>query len=357
VERLEHPDEDLLLRAMVQTFLDHSLCIAEETPGGRQLIFPSQYRRERPIPEYPEIFVSYGFSGEPATVYTTLVVRLWYSREFDNKELWQNAIELQTSKGRTVGLVLERSGEGRATFSVFFDTGVPDELKVVFIEYVHQHLQRHARELSRDRRYVCRCGKAVTDLEAVRGRLEAGKTFIYCQVCDEKVPLIDHIEQRLATDQVARRVVAMDARAGVELDRQALEQILIGHMMAISGEANQIFRPVAMFDHGIDGEIEFRDRDGKARGRKIHLQLKSGDSHLRRRKRDDSLIFDIKNERHIDYWQTQPCDVWLVIRHQEAIRWMNVTRYLKQRRNRRSRQIVFDGERLDARAVWGLWDE
>ena len=39
VERLKHrPDEELLPRALVQTFLDHSLCIAEDTPHGRHLV-------------------------------------------------------------------------------------------------------------------------------------------------------------------------------------------------------------------------------------------------------------------------------------------------------------------------------
>ena len=41
---------------------------------------------------------------------------------------------------------------------------------------------------------------------------------------------------------MARKVLAMDERATQELDTQALEQILIGHMQAICGEANQIFR-------------------------------------------------------------------------------------------------------------------
>jgi len=36
VNRLAPADEELHLRAMVQTFLDRSLCIAEDTPGGRQ---------------------------------------------------------------------------------------------------------------------------------------------------------------------------------------------------------------------------------------------------------------------------------------------------------------------------------
>ncbi len=96
------------------------------------------------------------------------------------------------------------------------------------------------------------------------------------------MPFIDFIEQRLKSDPVARKILAMDATTTTrELDTQALEQILIGHMMAIAGEANQIFRPVTMFDYGIDGEVEFKDNDGKASGKRIYIQLKSGNSYLR----------------------------------------------------------------------------
>lgn len=352
VDRLAPSDEELLVRAMVQTFLDRSLCIAEDTPEGRQLIFPSQYRRERPIPAHPEIFVSYTFSGELATVYTTLVVRLWYSQEFKNKELWKDAAELETTTGKIAGLLMERTGEGVGTVCAFFDPEVPDELKVVFIEYVHQHLRRYAKDVRRDRRYVCKCGKPVTEHDAVRARLDAGKAFITCHWCDEKVKLIDHIEQRLASDPVAREVLRMDEVATRELDTQALEQILIGHMMAICGEANQIFRPVTMFDYGIDGEVEWKADDGKASGQKIYVQLKSGESHLRLRKSDRKLVFDVKNPRHLDYWVQQTADVYLVIRAEGTIRWMNLTAYLKTRRNKKSRQIVFEGETLKAPAIW-----
>lgn len=358
VDRLHAADEELLLRAMVQTFLNKSLCIAENTVAGKQLIFPSQYRRERSIPTHPEIFVSYTFSGELATIYTTLVVRLWYSREFENKELWRNAAEFTTTKGHVAGLTMKRLGEGVGTLSAFFDTKVTDDLKVVFVEYVHQHLQRYARDVRRDRRYVCcECGKPVADLEAVRDRLLAGKDFITCQKCDERIPLIDHIERRLASDPVAREVLRMDRVANRELNTQALEQILIGHMMAICGEADQIFRPVSMFDYGIDGEVEFRDDGGNASGHKIYVQLKSGDSHLRQRRRDGRAVFDVKNPRHLNYWVQQPVEVFLVIRGSEGtILWMNVSDYLKTRRDRESRQIAFLGEKLDAQAVRRLRD-
>jgi len=124
VDRLPRADEELLLRALVQTLLDNSLCIAEDTSDGRHLVFPSQYRRERDIPQHPDIFVSYTFCGEWQTVYTTLVVRLWYSREFGHRELWRNAAEFETSRQHTLGLKIDnRQGEGEATISVFFDIG------------------------------------------------------------------------------------------------------------------------------------------------------------------------------------------------------------------------------------------
>jgi WD40 repeat protein len=364
VERLPRADEELLLRALVQTLLEHALCIDEDTPQGRHLVFPSQYRREKDIPKHPDIFVSYSFSGEWQTVWTTLVVRLWYSQEFEHRELWRNAVEFASSRSHTLGLKIDnRQGEGEATISLYFDIQVPDELKVIFIEYVHRHLAKYACEVSRDRRYVCpECAKPVMDLDAVRRRLAAGKAFIFCQSCDAQVPLLDFIEQRLKSDPVARKILDMDATATRTLDNQALEQILIGHLMAITGEANQIFRPVTMVDYGIDGEVEFKGDDGQPSGKKIYVQLKSGNSYLRTRKADGSEVFDVKNERHLDYWVSQPVDVYLVIRQkdemtgQETIRWMNVTRYLRNRKEKTSRQIIFAGEKLDMEAVWKLRD-
>ncbi len=364
VDRLNRPDEELLLRALVQTFLDHSLCIAEETPHGRHLVFPSQYRREKDIPWEPGVFVSYTFSGEWQTVWTTLVVRLWYSQEFEHKELWRNAAEFQSSRGHLLGLKIDnRQGEGQATISLFFDVKTPDDLKVIFIEYVHRHLAKYAKDVTRDRRYVCGgCGRPFKDLDLIRELLADSEKTIVCQKCRTEVELIDFIEQRLKSDPVARQILIMEETATRELDTQALEQILIGHVMAVCGEANQIFRPVTMFDEGIDGEVEFKNDDGRGSGKKIYVQLKSGNSYLRTRQRDGREIFDVKNDRHLEYWINQPVDVYLVIRQrderrgEETIRWMNVTRYLKDRKDKASRQIVFEGERLDMQAVWKLRD-
>ena len=41
----------------------------------------------------------------------------------------------------------------------------------------------------------------------------------------------------------------------------------------------------------------------------------------------------------------------------QAIHCMNVTRYLETRKDKKSRQMIFEGERLDMEAMWKVQDE
>lgn len=145
----------------------------------------------------------------------------------------------------------------------------------------------------------------------------------------------------------------MDEQARRAIDNESRELILVGHAFAIAGEAGQIFRPVPNSDWGIDGEIEFKDNNGNASGRRVYLQLKSGDSYLEPRK-DGREVFRIKKERHAEYWQAHEYPVMLVIRTaDEQIRWMNVTEYLRKQ-GKAVKQIVFDGEPFTALSVWRM---
>jgi hypothetical protein len=177
-------------------------------------------------------------------------------------------------------------------------------------------------------------------------------TFITCQNCDRPIPLLDHIEERAGSDPVAREVVEMDRRATRELDAQADKQILIGHMKAVCAAAGQIFRELANVSDGVDGEVEFEDA-GKPSGKKVYVQLKSNEAYLQRYEGAAAEIFHVNEVRHLDEWATQPVDVYLVIRDaDQTIRWMNLTRYLRKRKDRTSRQIAFDGVKLDLNAMW-----
>mgnify|MGYP001767545654 CR=1 FL=1 len=85
------------------------------------------------------------------------------------------------------------------------------------------------------------------------------------------------------------------------------------------------------------------------------MQLKSGDSYLKKRRSDGAEVFQIKNARWADYWQQQAYAVMLVIRTSDGeIRWMDVSAYLKRESDNGKKpikQIVFAGERFDAVSV------
>ena len=98
-------------------------------------------------------------------------------------------------------------------------------------------------------------------------------------------------------------------------------------------------------------EIEFKDDKGRASGKRLYLQLKSGDSYLTTRKRDGAEVFQIKHERWATYWQQQAYPVLLVIRTSDGeIRWMDVSEY-QRRLPQPVKQIVFSGERFDVMSV------
>ena len=76
MQRLDPPNEAIVLRAMHQMFVDHGLCVREELEDdGRKLILPSYFKLELPgDPGHPPILVNYEFDGNADEVYATLVV-------------------------------------------------------------------------------------------------------------------------------------------------------------------------------------------------------------------------------------------------------------------------------------------
>ncbi|UCH95665.1 MAG: DUF4365 domain-containing protein [Candidatus Aminicenantes bacterium] len=358
MKRLDEADEKTLLRAMLQTFLDRSLCLREETSKGTQLVFPSYFRKDRPdIPEHPNVLVTYGFTGMPEEVYTTLVVRLYYTHEFDKEQLWKDAADFKSAAEKRVGLQMTKKKDDTAEIKVYFEAGIPVDTRVSFIKYIHEHLQKRAKEVTRVRSYVCPyCDTPLENRKAIKIRLEKGFKDIICGACEERVTLIDLIEEKFASDEFLRAVQEMDARAQFNIDNESRELILVGHAFTIAGEAGQIFRPIPNSDWGIDGEIEFKNDKGEASGKRVYLQLKSGDSYLYKRQRDETEIFTIKNPRHAEYWQAHKYPVMLVIRTSDGeIRWMNVTDYLKKH-GTQTKQIVFEGEPFTALNVSRLRD-
>jgi small GTP-binding protein len=370
--KLGHDDEDVVLRAMVETLLKRGLCLKETVGAGALLVFPAYFRRDRlELTEHPPVYVRYTFTGSLDEVYTTLVVRLHHTDSFERDQLWRDAADFKTqATGLRAGLKLERRPESSGAITVFLDPKIPIEVKATFMKFVHDHLTderaRRASNVERERFYVCdKCGNSV-DHQAARRALAARKKDILCPDCDDghRVRLFDRLEELFQSPEIAEKAKEWKREAEAVMDSQSLEQILLGHVQAIAGEAGQIWRPMR-FGEGIDGEIEFKDHKRQPTGHRIYLQLKSDNSFLESAEEDGAEVFRIKDDRRAEYWRKQPCPVWLVIRTTDetsdsSIRWMDLSDSLERKSKGRKtpiKQVEFRGERLTAQTLMALRDK
>ena len=361
-KRLPCEDETVVLRTLLETFISRAWCLRQPCDGSAMLTFPSYFRRERKEqPSHPSVLVTYRFDGPVDDIYATLVVRLHHTLAFEITDLWRSAADFKTQTGTKLGFTLTRETEGSSRLEVYFEPNVDGNSRVLFLRYVHDHLVQHAQNVVRLRHYFCgnkKCDafeQAFTDQAKIDKVLApGGKGKVFCPDCGKPIVLRDVIEEKFESPAVKEQVRELQIEGQVVLDNESRELILVGHAYAIVAEAGQIYRGYTNSDHGIDGEIEFKDDEGRASGKRLYVQLKSGDSYLKKRQRDGAEVFQIKNPRWADYWQQQAYAVMLVIRTSDGeIRWMDVSAYLKRESagGRTVRQIVFEGERFDVMSV------
>lgn len=360
IERLSTDDERIVLLAMHQSLLERGICLREQTDMGTLLIFPSYFRREREeLINAPAILVSYRFHGFLDEVYASLVVRLHHTKSFQHDHLWRYAADFKTLTGKQLGFKLTHMGEGVGELSLYFDTDIPLEEKIIFSKYIHEHLLQKAKNVERMRHYVCPyCGTPAGNREVAMKKLAEGKKDIPCINCDDmkkRIPLWDGMEELFAKPEIKQRVHMLQDESIHELDNESKERVLVGDVISAVALAGQISRELTVSDHGIDMEIEFKSDTGEATGEKIYLQLKSGDSYLRERKADGNEIFTIKKERHLKYWMAQKFPMLLVIRNSEGeIRWMEIRDFLKRESDdgkKPVKQFAFQGERFDVMSI------
>jgi len=363
MKRLPKAQEEIVLLAMRQTLVTHGICFAEKTDGGTQLIFPSLYKQEQPEnPSHPPQMVTYRIEGSLKEIYSTLIAHLYYSKMVDNPQFWLFAADFETpGDGKRLGLKLTRKQEAAGEISIYFAPQIDINTKVTFLRYIHEHLKAKALKMDRTRHYVCdRCGKGA-EPSSVQQRIVDKKKDIICSACEEyRIPFRDAIEERFESEEAKEEARKLELKSQVGLDNESKELTLVGEAMAMVGRAGQIFRPTPKSDHGVDGEIEFKNHRGEASGTKLYLQLKSGDSYLRERKTDGSVMFEVHNELWAENWQRLAYDVMLVIRTADGkVRWMNVTEYLKKHSTREKpvKQIVFEGVDFNEVALLEMRDK
>jgi len=371
MQRLPETEERVVLREMERQLEEHGLCLRQ----GDKLVFPSHCGRDRPaVVEHPTVFVSYAVQGYLDDLYATLVVKLADSESFKFKEPWRDAADFETlDGGHRMGIKLTREAANSGDISIYFAPGVTKQEQVIFANYIHAHLESPRSErVQRLRHYVCpHCHTPKGNPQALMQKLLAKKeqAAVVCDVCDKSFGLWDELERKFASDEVRKQVEGLQALDAIRLDSRRKGKLLALEVSSrITSSDQKCFEIPSTEDEGIDMELEFTDDDGRGTGKRLYLQLKSGNSHLEKRKSGVE-IFKIKEQRWVDYWLKQPHPVMLVIgtfaKDDERfvsknklefaeVRWMEISSILKRESlngTKSVKQIDFSGERLDMDSI------
>lgn len=108
--------------------------------------------------------------------------------------------------------------------------------------------------------------------------------------------------------------------------------------LAIARKFGWIFREQPISDVGIDGHIELVTH-GKARGKLVAVQVKTGDSYLQRTK--EGLVFYGDN-KHLDYWLNHSLPVLLVVYtpRDESLKWADIQPDNIERTSKRWKVVI-----------------
>jgi len=198
-ERLLPWQETIVLHATIELLIQHDLCIREMG----LLVFPSQINATRPEPQngLPRTEVTYSFSGAIETIFASLVVRLSNTDYFRREGQWKNASEFSRD-GIRLGFSMRQVEEGTGELNIYFNSGISDYDRITFIRFVTDHLRTKGIDIREEIRIYChRCGKEVTNREAIDARIENGKLDIPCQYCSAAVLIPKSIEERYRNDR------------------------------------------------------------------------------------------------------------------------------------------------------------
>jgi GTPase SAR1 family protein/predicted phosphodiesterase/RNase P subunit RPR2 len=196
--RLAQAEESLVLEAMVELLIRHDLCFREMG----YLVFPRQINVTRlpPIEAHPRTEVAYCFSGDIETIYASLVVRLSYTDYFRREDQWRYAVEFSRN-GHRLGFSMQQIEEDTGELEIYFYPDLSEFDRVTFIRFVTDHLQNKGIDIREEIRLYCpKCGKEVTNREAIEARIQDGKLDIPCQYCDTAILIPKSIEDLYRQD-------------------------------------------------------------------------------------------------------------------------------------------------------------
>ncbi len=352
LSRLRRDDEKVVLRALYQLLIKQGLCLRERTHSGFVMVFPSYFKRERPLRlETPVPIVSFKFEGNLDEVYATMIVKLLHTAIFKRDNLWRYSADFYASDDagiqHRVGLrMLKRREQNEfAVIDLYFDKLAPKKNRAEFIQYVYEHLLANAESVEPIKRYVCQeCGKEQKQIDAISFRIEKGHKDILCQFCESRTSLEHIVDTEFNSKNSRTRAIQLEEVARGGIVAEDLRALISGHLFSIAQETGFLFSEYEYQVDGIDGELTYNVAGGNLPAITLLLQFVVTDCYDVRQEMAGERLH-IKVEEYISRWRNSMEPIMLLRREADGIiYWMNITSYL--RKHPSARTITYDGEPL-----------
>ncbi|MDQ4142779.1 MAG: GTP-binding protein, partial [Actinomycetota bacterium] len=230
---LPEEDQAILLRAVVDLLLRHTICLAETTATSTYLIFPEliNVRRSRDADANRLEDVSYRVRGATPNLYASLVVLLGYTGLFSRAEHWHRNAEYSYRDGGVCGFTLMEDRDGELNFVLYVSPETDATALNLFRSLVERILTSKGVDFSRYPRVHCEhCGEG-QERAVIITRIDNRETQMFCANCGSRIAL-----QRAAAHLAAAPLADTAALQRRAARRAVFEQALAAVRAEVAAE-------------------------------------------------------------------------------------------------------------------------
>lgn len=217
------PEEKTILLATIQEVVGRGIAIRQDTDKGTMLVFPSELSAD--LPDYPggySLAVAFLFEGPVSAIYATLAVALINSITFKKEALYKNAALFIGTREQICGFAVEypdKSNDAVGRLIVFFKGDTAKDIRLMFLRYVNQQLERLAFQGSVERERIYHCDECERTIprDAVELRMRRNERTVICAGCGRHYPLDDLSERSAESDE---QLDSLNVSAVIEREKQ-----------------------------------------------------------------------------------------------------------------------------------------
>lgn len=213
LDQLTRDERETLLDAVVALFIKRNICLREASGAGALLVFPSLINQRCPPTENFERVdgTTFRISGAAEHVYPALAVLLGYTNLFRHTHQWQNQAQYETPTGEICGFRQLVEREGEAELVLYYAASTSEPVRLMFENLFRMLLAGRDVRVTEYRPVICPACATMQERSTVIKRINAGRDFLICVECGERIDLgAPQVARPAAAPRIRRAALALE---------------------------------------------------------------------------------------------------------------------------------------------------